>query len=50
MAFSRLSRLLARTETRVALAAVVLALACIGVGSLIADHLVTGRLLTGAHD
>lgn len=50
MAFSRLSRLLARIETRVALAALLLALACIVAGSLIADRLVVVRLLRGAHD
>jgi hypothetical protein len=50
MAFSRLSRLLARIETRVALGALLLALACIVAGSLIADRLVIVRLLRGAHD
>lgn len=50
MAFSRLPRLLTRTETRVALAALVLALACIGIGSLIADRLVIVRLVAEGHD
>lgn len=46
-ALSRLSRLLTRTEIRVVLAALALALACISIGSVIADRLVIVRLVAG---
>lgn len=47
LTLSRFWRLLARIETRVVLAALLLAGVCIGVGGLIADRLVIVRLLAG---
>ncbi|HYE37264.1 hypothetical protein [Methylocaldum sp.] len=47
MTASCVFKLLARIEIQVFLAAVLLAGACIGIGGLIADSLVTVRLLGG---
>ncbi|MGX2038867.1 hypothetical protein ACWJKU_01860 [Methylocaldum sp. MU1018] len=50
MSVSRFAKLLAQTETRIALAALLLAVACIGIGGVIADRFVTFHLLTGTKD
>ncbi len=47
MSLLRFSRFLARTETHIVLAALLLTAACIGIGGLIVDRLVALRLFTG---